>query len=85
MDEGGTLGALMRHHMTMTATCEACRHYGRVDLARLAGRLGADWSYLGRVPPGLVCSACGSRSITITIGGSRASGDGAPSSGGMKM
>lgn len=83
MDDGGTLGALMRHRMTMTAHCEACGHFGRLDLDRLADRLGSDWSYIGRVPPGLVCSRCRSGRISITIGGRQAEGPAPASTWGM--
>jgi len=69
MDKGGTLGALLRHRMTMTAHCNGCGRSRRLNLEALAARLGDDWSYLGRVPPGLVCTRCRGRDVAITIGG----------------
>lgn len=65
--EPGTLGWLLEHTTVMCALCDACHHSAMLDTVMLIRRFGADHSYLNWKPPGLVCTQCGSRCISVQI------------------
>ncbi|PJK27700.1 hypothetical protein CVT23_20865 [Minwuia thermotolerans] len=53
------------------AFCDECRHCSTLDLPGLARRLGGDCP-LDRMKRALRCGVCGSRKVSISIGGSPA-------------
>lgn len=53
---------------TIRANCNTCQHHAVLDLIALRSRLGPDHGALHRdLAPLLRCSACGGKSISLTM------------------
>jgi len=61
-----TIDTLIEHKMGAFLSCPTCRHAGDIDLERLAGRLGRDWTFINRRWP-VRCARCGNRNVEVRI------------------
>ncbi|MEJ1157347.1 hypothetical protein [Prosthecomicrobium sp. N25] len=62
------IGDLIDARHTMNAHCRGCGRTSTVDLEALPRRLGLDFVYVrARIP--FSCAVCGSKEVSITIGG----------------
>ncbi len=63
-----TLGRLMMARMRAYGCCLDCQHFGDIDLAALAARVGEDWVFINRHWP-VKCGRCASRNVETRIAG----------------
>lgn len=57
--------ASARASLTVRAYCDKCRHYAALDLQALGAKYGDEMT-LPALRSRLVCSSCGSRSVTLS-------------------
>lgn len=67
-----TLRALIRNDYSLTAHCneDACRHTSKLDLPKLADRLGLDFVAIGDPNPlvaRLRCAKCGKKNLSLIL------------------